>query len=184
MHGKHHHHGKVAYLDNSVRKKELSPDKLLSLVPIKETAAILDFGAGTGYFTIPAAKAVTGKVYALDIDSSMLDMIMSKALQEDIQNIVPLDSFTLPDASIDVTIASLVLHEIKPLDQTLRQIKDALKEGGYLLCVELEPKGEAKPEGPRISAAGMEQAIADAGLKVIEKLSLSESLYVLIAQKK
>ena len=74
--------GKMSYLENPARKEELSPEKLLSLIPIKETDTVLDFGAGTGYFTIPAAKAVKGKVYALDLDAEMLEFIKAKALEE------------------------------------------------------------------------------------------------------
>ena len=59
-HGNHSHKGKVSYLDSAKRREELPPEKLLGLVPLKESANILDFGAGTGYFAIPAAKMGIG----------------------------------------------------------------------------------------------------------------------------
>ena len=34
---------------------------------------IVEFGCGYGHFTIAAARAVTGTVYALDIDPAMID---------------------------------------------------------------------------------------------------------------
>lgn len=186
-HGQHQHKGKVSYLDSQKRREEMPPEKLLNLIPIKQNATILDFGAGTGYFSIPAAKLVDGPVYALDLDNSMLEMIRSKAQQENITNIVPIqghsDKIPLPDASIDVVIASLVLHEIQPIAPTLTQLKNVLKEGGYLICVELEPKAGPGQHAPRITMAGMEQAITDAGLRITEKHFPAESLYVLIAQK-
>lgn len=175
------------YLDNPERRAELPPEKLLSFIPIKADAAILDFGAGTGYFTIPAAKMVDGPVYALDLDESMLKMIRSKAELENISNIMPvqgeIDGIPLPDASIDVVIASLVLHEIQPLAPTLKQLKNVLKKDGYLVCVELEPKGASNHNAPRINLAGMEQEITDAGLRITQKHFPAESLYVLIAKK-
>lgn len=186
-HSKHGSHGKMSYLENPARKDDLSPEKLLSLIPIKETDAVLDFGAGTGYFTIPAAKAVTGNVYALDMDAEMLDVIKAKALREDVLNIIPVQTdgaeIPLPDESVDLVIASLVLHEIKPLDQTLAQIKNVMKDGGHLICIELEPKGASSHKAPRITLAGMEQEMEDAGFRVVEKLFPSESLYILIARK-
>lgn len=91
--------------------------------------------------------------------------------------------FKLPDESIDLVIASLVLHEIKPLDRTLAKIKNVLKDGGHLICIELEPKVESSHKAPRISLAGMEQAMKDPGFRIIEKVFPSKSLYVLIAQK-
>lgn len=182
-----HQKGKISFLDSPGRREELSPEKLLSMVAIKENDTILDFGAGTGYFSIPLAKIVNGTVYALDIDVSMLEIINSKAKQEHITNIVPIHGgnadLPLPDASIDVVIASLVLHEIQPLAATLNQIQQVLKEDGYLICVEFEPKGDSTHKAPRISSAGMEQEITDAGLRITQKFFPTESLYVLIAQK-
>lgn len=186
-HGSHHQHGKVSYLENPARKGELSPEKLLNMIPIKETDHILDFGAGTGYFTIPAAKTVKGNVYALDIDAEMLKIITEKALQENLQNVIAVQAdasgISLPAESIDIVIASLVLHEIKPLDQTLAQMKNVLKDDGYLICIELEPKKESLHKAPRITLAGMEQEMKDAGLRIVDKFFPSENLYVLIAQK-
>lgn len=185
--GINQHKGKISYLDSAGRREELSLEKLLGMIPIKETDNILDFGAGTGYFSIPAAKMVEGTVYALDIDSSMLEIIRSKAVQEHITNIVPVHAqgleMPLPNASIDVAIASLVLHEINPLGPVIEQISRVLKKGGHLVCVELEPKGESAHKAPRISSAGMEQALKNAGLQITQKFFPTESLYVLIAQK-
>ncbi|MFC3212451.1 class I SAM-dependent methyltransferase [Planomicrobium okeanokoites] len=184
---KHGSHGKMSYLENPARKNDLSPEKLLSLIPISETDTVLDFGAGTGYFTIPAAKAVTGNVYALDMDAEMLDVIKAKALHAEIENIIPVHTdgsdIPLPDERVDLVIASLVLHEIRPLDQTLTQMKNVLKDSGHLICIELEPKVETSHKAPRISLAGMEQEMEDAGFRVVEKVFPSESLYVLIVQK-
>lgn len=186
-HGEHHHKGKMSYLENPARKDELSPEKLLGLIPIKATDTVLDFGAGTGYFTIPTAKAVKGNVYALDMDTEMLNIIKMKALQAGTQNIIPVltdgSEIPLPGESVNLVIASLVLHEIRPLDQTLTQIKNVLKDGGHLICIELEPKSESSHKAPRISSTGMEQEMKDAGFRIVEKVFPSESLYVLIAQK-
>src|SRR5690606_26936472 len=87
--GEHRHHGKLSYLENPARKDELSPEKLFKLIPLNETDTVLDFGAGSGYFTIPAAKAVTENVYALDMDAEMLGIIETKALDAEIGNIIP-----------------------------------------------------------------------------------------------
>lgn len=186
-HGINQHKGKIAYLESLRRKEELSPEKLLGMIPIKKTDHLLDFGAGTGYFSIPAAKMVDGTVYALDIDADMLDIIRSKAEQEHLTNValIPAEGteLPLPDASINVVIASLVLHEIDPLGPVMDQISRVLEKGGYLVCVELEPKNKPGHGAPRISSAGIEQAISDSGLQMTKKFFPTESLYVVIAQK-
>lgn len=186
-HEHHPHHGKISYLENPARKDALSPEKLFSLIPIKETDTVMDFGAGTGYFTIPAAKQVSGNVYALDTDAAMLEIIQFKALQENIENIISLHAdgihIPLPDESVEGVIASLVLHEIKPLAGVLEEIKRVMKPGGYLVCIELEPKGESLHKAPRISSAEMEREMEAAGFRIVDKLFPSESLYILMAEK-
>lgn len=182
-----HNKGKVSYLESPERRKEFSPEQLLNMIPLKKTDTLLDFGAGTGYFTIPAAKRVKGNVYALDIDPSMLEIINEKALKEKLTNIVLVqgsrEEFPLPDGSIDLIIASLVLHEIQPLAPLLHQMKNVLKKEGYLICLELQPKGSSE-KAPRITLEGMERELKEAGFQVTEKFFPTESLYILVVQKK
>lgn len=183
----HHPHikGKVSYLESPERRKEFSPEQLLNMIPVKETDSMLDFGAGTGYFSIPAAKRIKGNVYALDIDATMLEIINEKALAEQLRNIVPvqgsMEALPLPEGSIDIIIASLVLHEIQPLAPLLQQMKNLLKKEGYLICLELEPKGSSK-KAPRITLEGMEREMKEAGFQITEKYFPAKSLYMLVAQ--
>ena len=190
MHHSHphckHSKGKVSYLENPERRKEFSPEQLLNMIPLKETDNILDFGAGTGYFSIPAAKRILGNVYALDIDAEMLEIINEKAQKQQLTNIVPvqgsMEALPLPDGSIDMIIASLVLHEIQPLAPLLQQMKNLLKKEGYLICLELEPKGSSE-KAPRMTLEEMEREMKKAGFQVKEKFFPLESLYMLVAQK-
>lgn len=178
---------KIEILDGPERRKALPPEKLLKMLPIKKTDTILDFGAGTGYLTIPAAKMVEGIVYALDIDPNMLDVINSKAANEDIENVRSIqgntDHIPLSDDSIDIVLASLVLHEVKPLSETLQQIKQILKEDGYFVCVEFEKSEKSTDGSPRISSSKMEQELVNAGLTITQKLFPTDSLYIFIAKK-
>ncbi|MBM7578119.1 class I SAM-dependent methyltransferase [Jeotgalibacillus terrae] len=184
-HGKSHER-KVSYLESPERRKEFSPEELLDTIPLRETDHVLDFGAGTGYFTIPAAKRLKGNVYAMDIDPAMIDIIKEKSLNEQIKNIMPvqggMESLPLSDGAIDVVIASLVLHEIKPLGPLLQQMKKALKNEGYLICLELEPKGTSD-KGPRITLEGMKREMIEAGFNIKKVSFPAESLYLLVAQK-
>jgi ubiquinone/menaquinone biosynthesis C-methylase UbiE len=185
QHGKHSK-GKISYLERPERRKEFSPEELLNRIPLKETDSILDFGAGTGYFTIPAAKRIEGSVFALDIDPDMLEIINEKALKEQLTNIVPvlgsLEAIPATDGSIDLIIASLVLHEIQPLAPLLQQMKDILKKDGHLICLELEPKSNPG-KAPRITLEGMVRELEEAGFQVREKFFPAPSLYMLVAQK-
>jgi ubiquinone/menaquinone biosynthesis C-methylase UbiE len=179
----------IGYLDSPERIKALPPKELLQMLPIKKTDNILDLGAGTGYLAITAAQMVDGLVYALDMNPKMLDIIESKAQDENITNIQlvkgSIDDIPLSDNSIDIVLASLVLHEVNPLSKTLQQIKRVLKEGGYFLCFEFE-KTESAIDGPpmnmRISSSIMEQELINAGFSVTQKLFSSDFLYIFIVK--
>ncbi|ASK63965.1 SAM-dependent methyltransferase [Virgibacillus phasianinus] len=178
---------KVEYLENPEKRADILPEKLLNMIPIKEANTILDLGAGTGYITIPAAKIVAGEIYALDIDPNMLEFVDSKASKENITNVKTLkgtiDNIPLSDHSIDLALASLVLHEVKQLSNSLQEIKRVLKAEGYFVCVEFEKKDDPIHSHPRIASSIMEQEITKAGLKVTQKLCPTDDVYIIIAKK-
>ena len=194
----HHHNSietqqlerKIKFLDGVERRKEFPPEEVLQMLAIKKTDNILDLGAGTGYLTIPAAQMVNGLVYALDMDEKMLEIIDCKAQDESITNIQlvkgSIDNIPLPDDSIDIVLASLVLHEIKPLSTTLQQIKRVLKDGGQFMCLEYE-KDESAIEGPpmqiRVPSSVMEQELQNAGLNITQKIFLRKKIYIITAKK-
>ncbi len=94
----------------------------LKNIGIEKGQHLLDFGCGSGYYTIPAAKIVNreGKVYALDKDWNALNELIHHAEKEGLQNIVPIPiidqsevlDIGLVDESIDVMLFFDVLHYI------------------------------------------------------------------------
>ncbi len=193
-----HHHvmgeqnfiNKIHFLDGAMRKRISAPEDILNLLPIQKKSRILDAGAGSGYLTLPAAKRTDGAVYALDIDSRMLDVIGLKAKSENITNIQltqgGIDPIPLADDSVDIVLASLILHEVGPLSPALMQMSRVLKTGGYFLCVEYE-KEESTVQGPpmhiRISSVQMEQELISAGFHIEQKVFPGESIYIITARK-
>ena len=188
--GAEHEAAKIAFLDSAMRRNTLPPEEILNLLPIQKDTNILDAGAGTGYFTIPAAKQTAGVVYALDIDARMLGVIDAKARTEGITNIQlvqgMINDIPLFDGSVDIVLASLILHEVGALPPVLTQITRVIKPGGYFLCIEYE-KEESTVKGPpvqiRIPSVEMERQLMYAGFTIVQKNFLCESLYVIIAQK-
>ncbi|MGP4038524.1 class I SAM-dependent methyltransferase [Gracilibacillus sp. D59] len=178
---------KVEFLDNPERRGDIPPGQLLQMIPVHKGDNILDLGAGTGYITIPAAKSVDGLVYALDIDTKMLDIVNTKAKEEGITNVKTLeasiDDIPLNDNAIDIVLASLVLHEVKDLSTSLKQIKQVLKPAGYFVCVEIEKQENHNENHPRIPSSLMEQEIKNAGLSVMQKLYTTDDIYIIIAKK-
>lgn len=104
---------------------------------VKEGQTFLDFGCGTGSFTIPAAKVVSpnGKVYALDYFPRQLEIVREKVAKEGLTNVETILSSNntgLPDESIDVVWMCDVLHEIKERRSVTEELHRVLKTGGIL----------------------------------------------------
>lgn len=179
----------MAKLDNPERKALLPPEPLLDKLDVSSKETVLDLGAGTGYFTIPAAQRTEGVVYALDIEPQMLKVIQEKAEEQKLSNIQTvegaLEKVPLEDRSVDTVIASLVLHEAETLEQALREILRVLREGGRCLFLEWEKK--ASEQGPplhhRIHSDDLRKEMERVGLHVTLLEHPTNSHYYVIGQK-
>ncbi len=104
---------------------------------LKGGQTILDYGCGTGDFTIPAAKKVseTGKVYALDYFPRQLEIVAERSAKAGLANIETIlsDSETgLPDESVDIIWMCDVLHEIKERREVLEELHRVLRSESVL----------------------------------------------------
>ena len=182
---------KMAFLDSKQRETLIPPELLISQMPIEANHTLLDVGAGTGFFTIPMAKNTTNKVYAMDPDERMLSVIEGKAKLNGLTNIVLLQDYledlSLPNATIDFAIASLILHEVSSLTNALLKIHEVLKEGGHLLCLEYEKDPqiiEGPPFGIRIGSDELEKVLILQGFRIVKKVKINEAIYTILAEKK
>ncbi|MBI2849921.1 MAG: methyltransferase domain-containing protein [Chloroflexi bacterium] len=104
---------------------------------VQEGQTFLDYGCGTGDFTIPAARKVSrqGKVYALDYFPRQLEIVAARSARAGLANIETIHSASktgLPDESVDVIWMCDVLHEIKERRAVLKELHRVLKRDGIL----------------------------------------------------
>lgn len=189
MHEKRFNPEHMARLDNPERRKKLPPEVLLALLPIGKTDSILDLGAGTGYFAIPAAQMTDGLIYALDIEPKMLEELQSRLAQQHVPNVKvitgAIEDIPLEDAAVHHVIASFVMHEVEPLSKGINEIYRVLKPGGHCLCLEWEktPSESGPPLEHRIHSSDMTHAFQNAGFTVISQAAPTEANYVLVLRK-
>ncbi len=100
---------------------------------IKPGFRVLDYGCGSGIYTIAAAKIVgnKGKVYALDTHPSAINRVQKLAAGKGLKNIETIlsDGTTgLWGASVDVVL----LHDASYPDEVLQEIHRVLRPDGIL----------------------------------------------------
>lgn len=130
---------------------------VLSEIGVREGQIVLDFGCGSGTYTIPAAKLVgkDGRIYALDISKQSLDKLMTKAKQEELQNIVRVDAdgeerIPLDDEAFDIILLIDVLQEIDDKDALFKEVFRILKPKG---TVSIFPMHLAEKEVERLASS-------------------------------
>jgi ubiquinone/menaquinone biosynthesis C-methylase UbiE len=138
---------------------------------------VADIGAGSGYFTIPVARAVgpTGVVWALDAAQEMLDYLDFRVRAQKIENIrlrkVMRDDAQLEPASLDTILMIDTIHYVKDRVGYARKLRQGLAPGGRLVIIDYFPKPMSeRPWGPvpeqQIPRQQMDADMAAAGFKV------------------
>jgi len=95
----------------------------------------VEFGCGYGTFTITAARIITGRVFAMDIEQEMLDSTQEAASQSRITNIKCIlrdfvkEGTGLPDNSVDYAMVFNILHYEQPVN-LLEEVFRVLTNGG------------------------------------------------------
>jgi protein-L-isoaspartate O-methyltransferase len=144
-------HAGIDWLERSEREKEEAPSKLHEILKVKAGEVVADIGAGSGYHTFRLADKVgaKGKVYAVDIQPEMLDVIKKRMKEKKLENIVTVQGTEtdpkLPENAVDMILLVDVYHEFSyPWEMTKAMVK-ALKPGGRLVFVEFRMEDEKVP---------------------------------------
>ena len=143
------------WLERSDREATEQPEKVLDALKIAPGSTVADIGAGTGYFSLRLAKRVgsQGRVLATDIQPQMLAMLSENMRAAGIRNIEPIlctpTDAKLPEGQLDLALMVDVYHELASPEETLTQVRRALKPDGRLVLVEYrgeDPNVPIKPE--------------------------------------
>jgi ubiquinone/menaquinone biosynthesis C-methylase UbiE len=102
----------------------------------------VDVGCGDGYFSILAAKKVgaKGRVYAVDVDGSRIELLEDKADTEGLGNIVAVvgraEDTVFCDGCADVIFYSMDLHDFDDPEKVLANAAAMLRPGGKVVDVD------------------------------------------------
>ena len=139
------------WLERPERSKEERPELLLAELQLKPGLVVADIGAGSGYYSRRMSEVVgkTGKVYAVDVQPQMVQMLSAIAREERYSNVKPIlstvDDVKLPAGSVDLAIMVDVYHELEFPLEVLQSIVRSLKPGGRVVFVEYRAEDDNVP---------------------------------------
>ena len=143
------------------------PDEVVAALNLKPGERIADVGCGPGYFTLPLAEAVgpTGKVWAVDIETEMLDRLRQHIAEGGLSNIepqlVPENDPMLPAGEVDTILIVNTYHHFSYRPVYVSKLRRALAPGGRIVIIDFIPKSrEERGFGPRLEMQ-LERATVD-----------------------
>ena len=180
----------VHKLEAPERLQWMPPAEILAGLDLRPGMTVADIGAGTGYFAIPMARAVApgGRVFAVDLQPQLLDILRGKLAQAGAPaNIVTLQgsaSSTGLAGSCDLALLANVWHEIDDREAVLAELGRILKPEGRIAVLDWRPDA-AHPPGPplehRLSAREVEQFFVSHGKLVDAARNVGQYSYLILA---
>ena len=153
----------------------LDTQRIIAELQLASGAHVGDFGAGSGYFTVDAAKAVgeEGRVYAVDVQEGPLEAIKSRAEGIGLENIEAvradlevLGGTNIPSDVLDVVLLANVLFQSQKKGDIIAEAYRTLKSGGRLLVLDWKKGADgAVPDDMRTSGDEMKTIVIEKGFR-------------------
>jgi len=108
---------------------------------------VADVGAGSGWFTVRAAKRVgdSGEVYAVDINPEAIRYIDDRIRKEQIRNVKTIqgreDNPLLPANQVDAVLLLKTYHEVAKPVTLLRNLRASLRPGAKVGIIDRNGNG-------------------------------------------
>ena len=170
--------GDLSIFETPDRDKKLEIERVMDLLKITQGKAVADIGAGSGWFTVRAARRVgaAGEVIAEDINPEAIKYIDARARKEQLGNIktllgVPEDA-KLGRESVDAVMMLKVYHEIARPIEFMRGVRVALKPGGRVGVIDRNGDGSGTDHG--LPQSTLEKEMAEAGFRKVAKYDFTK----------
>src|SRR4029077_20244109 len=129
--------GDLSIFDSPGRDERLQINRVMDILAIVPGKTVADIGAGSGWFTVRAAKRVgdTGTVYAVDINPEAIRYIEARVRKQNLHNVKPVlgkpDDPLLP-AKVDAVLLLKTYHEVAQPITLLRNLRSSLAPGARI----------------------------------------------------
>ena len=140
--------GDLSIFESPGRDDRLQIQRVMDVLGIVPGKSVADIGAGSGWFTVRAAKRIggTGTVYAVDINPEAQRHIADRARNEKLSNVKTIlstpDDPRLPADSIDAVLLLKTYHEVARPVTLLRNLHAALHPQAKIGIIDRNGNGE------------------------------------------
>ncbi len=163
--------GDLSIFETPGRDERLQINRVMDMLGITNAKSVADIGAGSGWFTVRAAKRVggLGLVYAVDINPEATQYIEQRARKEKLPNIKAVlskpDDPMLPAGSVDAVLLLKTYHEVSHPVELLKNLRAALRPGAKVGVIDRNGNGSDHGIGRDVVIREAEEA----GYKLVEQ---------------
>jgi predicted methyltransferase len=163
--------GDLSIFEDPKRDEKLQPARIMSVLRIQAGSKVADLGAGSGWFTVRAARQVgaNGMVYAVEINTEYIKHIEQRAAREGLTNIRTVlgkeDDPMLPAKEIDAALLLKTYHELAQPIRLMMHLKEALRPGARVGII--DKNGSGSDHG--LDKKTVVEEVHRAGFRLIEE---------------
>lgn len=171
--------GDLSIFEYADRAKKLQIDRVMDLLHIVPGKVVADIGAGSGWFTVRAARRVgpAGLVLAEEINPKAIDYIAERARKESLTNVRTVrgteDDAKLPVASVDAVLMLKVYHEIARPVPFMRALRSSLKPEARVGVIDRNGEGSGTDHG--LPEAMLVREMEEAGFKRVARYEFTKA---------
>jgi len=156
--------GDFSIFEYKGRDRKLHVDRVMDILGIVPGRTVADIGAGSGWFSVRAARRVmpAGLVYAVDINPEAIRYVQDRVVREGVSNVRtilsrPKDPL-LPAGSVDAVLLLKTYHEVADPVALMKSLRQALRPNARVGIIDRNGNGEDHGVGQNIVVREVEQA--------------------------
>jgi ubiquinone/menaquinone biosynthesis C-methylase UbiE len=140
--------GDLTIFDSPGRDERLQIHRVMDILRIGPGKNVADIGAGSGWFTVRAARrlAGSGTVYAVDINPEAVRYVEKRADKEHLGNVKTIlsrtDNALLPANQVDAVLLLKTYHEVERPITLLRNLRSSLRPGALVGVIDRNGNGQ------------------------------------------
>lgn len=171
-----------------------NPQNNIKQLQLTEGMSVADFGSGSGHYVISASERVgeSGRVYAIDIQKTLLQKVKNLAEKENKYNIdilwgdiEQLGGTKLRDSSMDAVIIANTFFQTENKHNTMAEARRVLKQNGKLMFVDWSDSFGGIGPSPEsiVKESEVENMFTNNSFELINRFDAGKHHYGLIFKK-